>query len=310
MKAKKGSVVKKSKKKSGKGIINTMINKLPFELHVPSYQYCGPGTKLKKRLNRNDPGINELDKACKAHDIAYDNTNNVDERNRADNILAKKAWQRFKSKNASIKERAVALGVSGVMKAKAKMGLGVKKRKQSKPQKSSTKAKCKRGSGIKLQKRKTPIKKKQTSVPQIFRAAIKTAKDEIKKQSPQTVSQAAKLATQAAKIVVKNHKIPRAIIKKNMPRVIPVPKIGGLLPLIPIFAGLSALGALMGGSASVANAVVSANNAKKKLKEAHRHNETIESIALGHNSKTGGGLHLGQHKKGFGLYLSPYSKNE
>lgn len=137
MKAKKGSVVKKSKKKSGRGIINTMINKLTCELHVPSYQYCGPGTKLKKRLNRNDPGINELDKACKAQDIAYNNTNNVDER-----IGRITFWQkRFKSKNASLKERAVALGVSNIMKAKAKMGLGVKKRKQYKPRKSSTKAK-------------------------------------------------------------------------------------------------------------------------------------------------------------------------
>lgn len=29
--------------KRGAGIIDTMIDKLPFELHVPKYQYCGPG---------------------------------------------------------------------------------------------------------------------------------------------------------------------------------------------------------------------------------------------------------------------------
>lgn len=64
-------------------------------------------------------------------------------------------------------------------------------------------------------------------------------------------------------------------------RIIPAPKIGGVLPMIPIFAGLSALGALMGGSAGVANAVVSANKAKNDLKEVQRHNQLIEAIALG-----------------------------
>lgn len=29
--------------KSGKGLLDKIIDKLPVELHVPSYQYCGPG---------------------------------------------------------------------------------------------------------------------------------------------------------------------------------------------------------------------------------------------------------------------------
>lgn len=44
-----------SKKASGKGLVDTVINKLPIELHLPGYQYCGPGTKLEKRLTRGDP---------------------------------------------------------------------------------------------------------------------------------------------------------------------------------------------------------------------------------------------------------------
>lgn len=117
--------------KRGKGIINTLINRLPFEVHIPSYQYCGPGTNLKKRLKRNDLGINELDRACKQHDIAYSQTTDVAERNRADNILAGKAWKRFKSRDAGLGERAAALGVSGIMKAKSTMGAGMKiKRKR------------------------------------------------------------------------------------------------------------------------------------------------------------------------------------
>lgn len=59
-------------KKKGAGILNTLINKLPIELHLPGYRFCGPGTKLRKRLARGDTGINPLDEACKIHDIAYD----------------------------------------------------------------------------------------------------------------------------------------------------------------------------------------------------------------------------------------------
>lgn len=42
--------------KSGRGLINSAINKLPFELHIPSYNFCGPGNsylifkKLKNLL--------------------------------------------------------------------------------------------------------------------------------------------------------------------------------------------------------------------------------------------------------------------
>jgi hypothetical protein len=94
--------------------------------------------------------------------------------------------------------------------------------------------------------------------------------------------------------------------KIRIPRVIPVPKIGGILPLIPIFAGLSALGALSGGAAGVMNAVNSAKNAAAKLKESQRHNETMEAIALG---KKGSGLYLKKYKQGLGLYLKKMPKN-
>lgn len=118
---------KTTKEVGGEGVVNSMINKLPFEMHLPGgYQYCGPGTKLDKRLKRNDPGINELDRACKEHDIAYSNSNDIDERNRADKILAEKAWKRVKSKDSGVGEKMAALGVTGIMKTKSKLGMGLK----------------------------------------------------------------------------------------------------------------------------------------------------------------------------------------
>lgn len=112
----------------GSGVVNTLINKLPFELHLPGYNYCGPGTKLQTRLARGDQGVNALDESCRKHDIAYAQNKNLELRHKADSILGKEAWKRVKSKDASIGERLSALGVAGVMKAKVKLGMGLSKK--------------------------------------------------------------------------------------------------------------------------------------------------------------------------------------
>ena len=44
----------------------------------------GPGTKLKKRLARGDPGINRLNKIAKQHDIDYARAENLQEKWQAD----------------------------------------------------------------------------------------------------------------------------------------------------------------------------------------------------------------------------------
>uniref|UniRef100_A0A6P7GUK9 4-coumarate--CoA ligase 1-like n=1 Tax=Diabrotica virgifera virgifera TaxID=50390 RepID=A0A6P7GUK9_DIAVI len=94
----------------GGGLVNSLINKLPFELHIPGgYQYCGSGTKLQKRLARGDPEINPLDAACKQHDIAYSQHSSLEERHKADKELENRAWERVKSKDASIGEKTAAL---------------------------------------------------------------------------------------------------------------------------------------------------------------------------------------------------------
>ncbi|KAK4871911.1 hypothetical protein RN001_016035 [Aquatica leii] len=77
----------KKNKYQGKGLINSVIDKLPVELHIPGYNFCGPGTKLTKRLAKGDRGINKLDEACKEHDIAYNNYKNIESRHKADDAL-------------------------------------------------------------------------------------------------------------------------------------------------------------------------------------------------------------------------------
>jgi len=60
-----------------------------IEFHWPGYQYLGPGTKLKKRLARGDPGINRLDKIAKQHDIDYDKAKNLQDKWKADTKMIK-----------------------------------------------------------------------------------------------------------------------------------------------------------------------------------------------------------------------------
>ena len=102
----------------GEGLIYNEINKLPFEAHI----FCDPGTRLDERLTRGDKGINKLDSAYKEHDIAYSqNRDNIEVRNAADRVLADKAWERVKARDANLGEKAAALAVAGVMIAKSKL---------------------------------------------------------------------------------------------------------------------------------------------------------------------------------------------
>lgn len=127
-----GTTVKKVRKRAGCGLINSVIDLLPFELHLPTYHFCGPGTRLDVRLARGDPGINVLDAACKEHDLAYrasKRDNKPELRRAADEILFRKAMQRVTSPHASVAEKLAALVVAGAMKGKLMIGGGIRSRR-------------------------------------------------------------------------------------------------------------------------------------------------------------------------------------
>jgi hypothetical protein len=239
-----------NKRYRGEGVVNSLINKLPFEIHIPGYNYCGPGTKLSKRLARGDQGVNKLDEACKEHDIAYNNHEDLQERHKADSVLLGKAKERFHSLNASLGEKAAALGVASIMKAKVKLGMGCKSKNQKRKRQN-----LKRGNGLR------------------FNDLTKTARSALKKKKFKNSSDAVKVAVKA----IKSAKGKRRITPL---RVNPVPKSGGFLPLIPIFAALGALGSLGGGAATIVKAVNAAKEAQKQLKENQRHNQKMEAILL------------------------------
>ena len=60
---------------TGGSFLNTLVNKLPFEMHLPGHNFTGPGTKLYKRLNLDGTlkewsiPINRVDNAAYHHDL-------------------------------------------------------------------------------------------------------------------------------------------------------------------------------------------------------------------------------------------------
>lgn len=275
-------VVKKSKKrqlrktgsKRGRGFFDKLIDKLPIELHLPKYQFCGPGTKLDQRLARGEKGINKLDGYCREHDIAYANYEDSAERLKADKKLGSEALKRVFSKDAKFGERAASLLVSAAMKAKTgltKIGLGISK----------------------LDCRK---KKRKTSNEIAFATLVKNAREGIKKSKTKSIDSTIKAALRSAQKSAKGKRI-------KMSRMLKVPSFtGGILPILPILAGLSAVGAIAGSAAGVVKTAKDIKVAQEHLNETKRHNRAMEL-------KVGKGLYLGPYKAGSGLYLKPYSKN-
>lgn len=250
-------------------LLNWFINNLPFELHLPGYNYCGPGTKLPKRLARRERGINLLDEYCKEHDIAYYKSSSLSDRHKADIKLMKMARKRAQALNAGLGEKVAAHLVNKAMLAKLSTGYGLRKNKKE------NKETLKSGGGVKKH----------------FKKIVSHTKKHLHKLKPKCKKMAIELAIAAAKEFMKDSSV-------KLPRMIPVPKTGGVLPLIPIFAGLSAAGSLVGGAAAITKAINEFKAAKKRYSELKRHNEKMETLCIGK------GLEIRPHHNGLGIFIS------
>ena len=64
---------------TGGSFLNTLVNKLTFEIHLPGDNFTGPGTKLYKRLHSNGTPkewiipINRVNNAAYHHELCYSN---------------------------------------------------------------------------------------------------------------------------------------------------------------------------------------------------------------------------------------------
>ena len=252
-------------------MFNSALNALPRELHIPTYNYLGPGTRLEERLKRGDRPKNPLDEAALEHDLFYSRYRDAPNRHIADKILEEKAWKRVTSSDADLSERGVALLTAGAMNTKRKLGLGLPS-----PSVTSQKKKKKKGCGKPLS----------------FAHLVKKARVAVKRFSKNSPpSEMAMVALNAVRNEIGKKRV------KKLPRVIPIPKVGGMLPLIPILAGISALGGAASGVGSIVKAVGDVIDAKRR-------------IFPGGKMQIGNGIYLAPYKKnGFGLYLNPYKRN-
>lgn len=233
-------------------LLNRIINTLPFELHLPGYNYCGPGTRLKERLARGDKGVNLLDEYCKQHDIAYSKSLNLKDRHKADISLLKMSKKRASSADASTGEKIAATLVNRAMLAKVSSGSGLKKK---------------------------------------FKNIVSHTRKHIRALKPKCKKLAIEMAVAVAKDLAKDNFV-------QLPRVIPIPKTGGVLPIIPIFAGLSAVGSLAGGISGIIKTYNEYKTAKRRLAEMKRDNDKVRGVSIGN------GLKLKPYNNGFGLYVS------
>lgn len=246
----------------GTGLLDKILYKIPVELHLPGYQFCGPNTDVSRRIARGEQGINPLDAACREHDIAYTQYKDLKDRHKADRILAEKAWNRVKNPS-SLGERLAALAVTGAMKAKLKFGMGSKRKKR-------------RGMYY-LKKRRRQGKGGSSFSPGTTIKAILAAAG----AAPRKRKGVGRRKRRQSRII----STPSTLTKK---------KRGGILPLI--FAGLSALGAMSGGMAAIAKTAKDVSAKKEQMKETQRHNRAMEAAA----AASGKGLYLRPYRKYIG----------
>ena len=128
--------------------LNDLISNLPFEFHqfaekgenVPGgsfndqkkYSFCGPGTKYDQRLREGYTGINKLDQYCKLHDKFYNEHSDTKSRNVSDVALAARADEIASNPAFDDIQRKDARFISGIMKTKAALGMGLKSKGKSK----------------------------------------------------------------------------------------------------------------------------------------------------------------------------------
>ena len=119
------------KAQKGGSFLNKAINNLPFEMHLPSHNFTGPGTKLDKRLKPDltpkkwSMPINRVDKAAYHHDIGYSKSPDVKTRNKLNKKMLKELDGIY---NPTIRERMERGLVASLIGTKARFGWGVDKK--------------------------------------------------------------------------------------------------------------------------------------------------------------------------------------
>lgn len=119
-------------KQKGSGVVNGLINNLPFEMHYPGHNFLGPGTKLDKRLNNDltpkdwSIPVDRDDEIAYRHDLCYAKNKNSKSRNSVCDKNMLDELNAVVSPTASEK-RHISLAKS-IIRTKKRLGWGIKKK--------------------------------------------------------------------------------------------------------------------------------------------------------------------------------------
>ncbi|GFQ77326.1 uncharacterized protein TNCT_399671 [Trichonephila clavata] len=115
----------------GTGFINSAINNLPFEMHLPGHSFTGPGTQLlwgKTRLNPDltykgwSRPINRVNETAYRYDVCYLKNKDTKTRNE---VCDKNMIEELDSiGKPTIRERMERVIVKPIIKAKKTFGMG------------------------------------------------------------------------------------------------------------------------------------------------------------------------------------------
>ena len=113
---------------TGGSFLNTLMNKLPFEMHLPGHNFTGPGPKLYKRLNPDGTPkewsipINRVDNAAYHHNLCYSKYDDTKTRNE---VCDKTMLGELNGiVNPTLRERIDKSIVGKLINAKVNFGLG------------------------------------------------------------------------------------------------------------------------------------------------------------------------------------------
>ena len=116
------------KESPGGSFLNTLVNKLPFEMHLPGHNFTGPGTTFHKRLNPDGTpkersiSRNRVDNAAYHHDLCYSKHDDTKTRNE---VCDKTMLDEFSGiVNPTLREGIEKSIVGKLIKSKVNFGFG------------------------------------------------------------------------------------------------------------------------------------------------------------------------------------------
>ncbi len=94
---------------TGRGFFNNILDKLPIELHVPGFEYLGPGTNYNLKQEKGIKPADKLDEFAMNRDKFYSENKNLKKRLEADYVLQRQARKRITAPDASLGEKLAAV---------------------------------------------------------------------------------------------------------------------------------------------------------------------------------------------------------